>query len=137
MTAAAPVGVDSAVAGLVGFLETGIVPEGLFAQEVFADVSLPRWRLQGATREELIAIRQAGHPTPGQVRVERLESTEHGFVMQFEERWRRNGQDWYSREAIRADVVDDQIVDIAVYCTGDWDAERQRQHAQNVGLLRP
>ena len=38
---------------------------------------------------------------------------------------------------IRADVVDNQIVDMSVYCTGDWDEARQRDHAAAVQLIRP
>jgi hypothetical protein len=58
-------------------------------------------------------------------------------VVQFEERWTDQGQRWYSREMIRADVVGERIVEMAVYCTGDWDERRQREHATAVTLIRP
>jgi len=54
-----------------------------------------------------------------------------------EERWDHDGQRWYCREMIRADVVDDRIVEMSVYCTGDWDEARQRDHAAAVRLIRP
>lgn len=126
-----------AVARLVRFLETGTAPAGLFAPNVFADVSLPLWRIQSATAEGLLAVRAEGHPFPGQVRVERVERTENGFTIEFEERWDHQGQRWYCREMIRADVVDDSIVELSVYCTGDWDEAKQREHAAAVRLIRP
>ncbi|WP_347352683.1 hypothetical protein [Intrasporangium sp.] len=126
-----------AVANLIRFLETGTAPDALFAPGVFADVSLPRWRVQTATAEEILAVRAGSHPFPGQVRVERVEQTDHGFTIEFAERWDHEGQRWYSREMIRADVVDDRIVEMSVYCTGDWDEARQREHARAVRLIRP
>jgi hypothetical protein len=127
---------DAAVADLIEFLETGDAPEGLFAPDVFADVSLPLWRIQAATAEEILAVRAEGHPFPGHVHVERVERTDRGFTIELEERWDHAGQQWYCREMIRADVVGDTIVDMAVYCTGDWDEAKQREHAGAVQLLR-
>jgi hypothetical protein len=124
------------VADLIRFLETGIVPERLFAADVFADLSLPHWRVQAATAAEIIAIRAEGHPCPGQVRVERVERTGPGFTIEFEERWEDGGQGWYCREMIRADVANGAIVDMSIFCTGDWDEARQREHAQAVRLIR-
>ena len=126
----------TAVANFIQFLETGSVPDALFAPDVFIDLSLPHWRVQGATASDAIAIRNAGHPFPGTVRVERIEETGHGFTMEFEERWENEGQRWYCREMVRADVVGDTIVELSVYCTGDWDEARQREHAVAVQLIR-
>jgi hypothetical protein len=132
-------GVDTTavVADLIRFLETGAVPEGLFAPDVFADLSLPHWRVQTATATQILAERAEGHPFPGRVRVERVEQTGHGFTIEFEERWDHEGQAWYCREMIRADVVERSIVDMSIYCTGDWDEVRQREHAKAVTLIRP
>ncbi len=128
---------SAAVAGLIRFLETGSVADGLFAPDLFADLSLPQWRIQAATAEEIIAIRAGGHPCPGQVRVERVEQTGHGFTIEFEERWDNEGQRWYCREMIRADVVGDSIAELSIFCTGDWDEARQREHGETVHLIRP
>jgi hypothetical protein len=124
------------VANLIRFLETGSAPEGLLAPAVCADLSLPQWRIQTDTAEDIIAIRAETHPFPGQVRVERVEQTDHGFTIEFEERWDNEGQRWYSREMIRADVEGDTIVELSIYCTGDWDEARQREHAESVQLIR-
>jgi hypothetical protein len=127
---------SAAVAGLIRFLETGRAPDGLFAPDVFSDLSLPQWRIQAATAGEIVAIRAEGHPWPGQVRVERVEQTDRGFTIEFEEHWDNEGQRWYCREMIRADVADDSIVELSIFCTGDWDEARQRQHAAAVHLIR-
>jgi hypothetical protein len=128
--------VNAVVADLIGFLETGTVPERLFAADMFADLSLPQWRVQAATAADVIAIRAEGHPCPGQVRVERVERTGHGFTIEFEERWEDAGQRWYCREMIRADVAGGSITEASIYCTGDWDEARQREHAAAVPLIR-
>ena len=125
------------VANLIRFLETGSVADGLFAPDLFVDLSLPHWRIQAATEAEVLAIRADEHPFPGSVRVERVEETGHGFTIEFEERWESNGEHWYCREMMRADVVDGTIVELSVYCTGDWDEAKQREHAEAVTLLRP
>ena len=126
-----------AVARLIEFLESGVAPEGIFAPDMFMDLSLPHWRLQTATAEEAIAVRRADHPATGQVRVERINQTETGFVIEFEERWNHDGQNWYCREMIRAEVVGETIAEMSVYCTGDWDEAKQREHAGTVKLIRP
>jgi hypothetical protein len=127
---------SAAVAKLIRFLETGSVPDGLFAPGVFCDLSLPHWRVQAGSAAEVLALRAEGHPSPGQVRVERIEQTGHGFTIEFEERWDSGGQRWYCREMIRADVADGSIVELSVFCTGDWDAARQEEHAAAVRLIR-
>ena len=127
---------SAVVAELIRFLETGTVPDGLFAPDAFADLSLPQWRVQAATAAEIIAIRTEGHPCPGQVRVERVEETGHGFTLEFEERWEDSGQRWYCREMIRADLAGGGIAELSIYCTGDWDEARQREHAAAVRLRR-
>ncbi|QGN34936.1 hypothetical protein [Microlunatus sp. Gsoil 973] len=127
------------VADLVRWLETSEGAEGTFAPDCFADISLPQWRLQTDSREGLAAVRADNHPTdgPGSVRVERVEQTDRGFVMSFEERWQYAGQHWYCREMLRADVGGGRIVELAVACTGDWDEATQQRHAQEVTLQRP
>jgi hypothetical protein len=75
------------VANLIRFLETGSAPEGLLAPDVFTDLSVPHWRIQTTTAEQILAVRATDHPFPGQVRVERVERTDHGFTIEFEERW--------------------------------------------------
>ncbi len=121
----------------VEFLETGEPPTGLLAPDVFCDFTSPHWRLQAQGTEEVVALRRAGHPGPGRVVRSRLDETPTGFVLEFEERWLAGGVEWYARELARADVGDDGITSFSVYCTGDWDEERQELHRRSVHLLRP
>lgn len=129
--------VDAAVAGTVRWLETGDIADGLFADDVFLDLTLPHWRIQVLGADAVARSRQQLHPFRGTVRVERVDRTDRGFVMAFEERWHHEGQDWYCREQIRADVVGGSITDATVYCTGDWDEAVQARHSAEVDLIRP
>ncbi|TDO51136.1 hypothetical protein EV651_11963 [Kribbella sp. VKM Ac-2571] len=129
--------VDVSVARVVEWLETGVAPDRTFAADCFADVSLPHWRVQFATGAATIEGRRRWHPYPGVVRVERVDRTEHGFVMAFEERWRHEEQNWYCREQLTADIDEaGEITELRVYCTGDWDEARQAEHAAEVTLIR-
>ena len=134
---------DSEAAGrdlavkLVAFLETGAVPDKLFAPDVFCDFTLPRWRLQAQGVSDLVALRKAGHPGTSRVVRSRLDETSNGFVLEFEERWDDEKGSWYSRELARADVGDAGVTQLSVYCTGDWDAAHEAEHRQSVPLLRP
>ncbi|HTR94803.1 MAG TPA: hypothetical protein VMI73_23990 [Trebonia sp.] len=122
---------------LVTFLETGTAPDGLFAPDVFIDFTLPQWRLQARGAVDAVGMRLAGHPGPGRVPRSRFDATATGFVLEVEEEWEADGQSWYCRELFRADVAAGSIIELAVYCTGDWDAAQVARHAAAVTLLRP
>ncbi len=128
--------VDAAVAGLVAFLESGSAPADLFTPDAFADLTSPWWRVQAAGTAAVVALRTGSHPFAGKVDVRRVDATASGFVLEIEERWPHDGQHWYCRELLRADLRDGRIAELSVYCTGDWDEERQREHAATVTLLR-
>lgn len=129
--------VESLARKLIAFLETGQVPEGLFQPDVFCDLTVPCWRLQAQGVEGAVALRRSGHPSPGTVPRWRCDPTPNGFVLEVEERWRQDGDDWYCRELFRADLRDGLIAVLSVYCTGDWSSQRQADHAAAVKLLRP
>jgi hypothetical protein len=122
---------------LVAYLESGEAPPGLFAPHVFCDFTLPRWRLQAEGIEPVLALRRSSHPVRGTVPRWRCDPTPSGLVLEVEERWHAHGHDWYCRELFRADVEGDAIVNLSVYCTGDWDDARVAEHAGAVQLLRP
>jgi hypothetical protein len=119
------------------FLETGTPPEGLFASDVFCDCSMPQWRLQTQGIPALVDLRRAGHPGPSKITPWQSYPTQRGFVFEFAEEWDQDGEHWYAREALLAEVRDGCISDVSVYCTGDWDQAHQDQHRREVTLLRP
>jgi hypothetical protein len=82
-------------------------------------------------------LREDEHPFQGEIRIEALDGTSRGFLIQFEERWKADGQRWYCRELIHCVVTDGWISELVIYCTGDWDEALQRQHAEQVRLTRP
>lgn len=134
-----PVTIGASVDKFVMFLESGgVAPEGLFASGVFGDLTFPRWRIQTRNADELVAGRRRLHPQPGRVRLERVTTTETGYLVMLEERWQAGGEQWYCREGFVIDLDEDgAISDFTLYCTGDWDEARQREHADAVTLLRP
>ncbi|MBE2260477.1 MAG: hypothetical protein IAE88_16585 [Rhodobacteraceae bacterium] len=121
----------------IDFLETGKADPTLFTEDAFLDFTLPRWRMQAQGSAQLIGARLAGHPTTGTVPRWRCDPTPTGFVLEVEERWTQDGKDWYCRELFRADVQGQSISELSVYCTGDWDADREAEHRQAVKLIRP
>jgi len=124
--------------GLIAFLEQNTAPDGLFQPDVFCDISLPQWRLQTGSVDDLVAVRRQSHPVRDLVSRWRSDALHDGFVFEFEERWTdAHGEDWYAREIIRATVSNARISEMSVYCTGDWDRTRVAEHAQAVTLLRP
>ncbi|MEU6539542.1 hypothetical protein [Streptomyces sp. NPDC047000] len=121
----------------VCFIETDTAPDGLFTDDVFLDLTLPRWRVQTAGRDELVGLRRRFHPSLGTVPRHRVDVTDTGLVLEWEERWEDEQGSWYCRELMRAEVRDGAIGEISVYCTGDWDAALRAAHAREVTLLRP
>ena len=122
----------------VTFLESGgVAPDGLLAPTVFGDLTFPRWRIQTDGADELVAGRRRLHPQPGRVRLERVSATQTGYLVKLEERWEDGDEQWYCREGFIIDLdANGAISDFTVYCTGDWDQARQREHADAVTLLR-
>jgi hypothetical protein len=136
--ASAPEQAHSLAQKLVRFLETNTAPDGLFAPDVFCDLSLPQWRIQTESVAAIVQLRRDSHPDTGSVPRSRTDLTSDGFVFEFEERWTdAKGESWYCREMIRATIRDGLICDMSVYCTGDWDRQRQSKHGASVTLLRP
>ena len=134
----APAGVRALADRLVGFLESGRILPGLFAPDVFLDLTLPRWRLQASGPDGVLIARRGGHPDPGRVPRSRVDPIPTGFVLEAEETWRDGaGEQWYCREMFRADVGPEGITRLSVYCTGDWDASRIAEHAREVRLIEP
>ena len=122
---------------LIVFLETGEVRDGLLAPDAFCDFTLPTWRLQASGVEACVGLRLGGHPGTSTVPRWRFDPIPTGFVLEAEEAWDWEGEHWTCREMFRADISDDGITELSVYCTGDWDAARRAEHAAAVTLIRP
>lgn len=132
-----PALVQSSVDRFVVFLQTGAT-EGLFAPDVFADITLPHWRVQAQGEEQTVAGKSTLHAPGGLTRVEKVLGGSRGYALKVEERWEDGGQQWYCREAFLCDVDDEgRITELSVYCTGDWDQEAVARHAESVTLIRP
>lgn len=136
-TVAAPAGARVLAERFIAYLETGEADPGLYAPDVFLDVTLPRWRLQARGREAALTVRRESHPQPGHVPRWRVDPTPSGFVLEVEETWTDGDEQWYCRELFRADIGPDGIRELAVYCTGDWDTARRHEHREAVQLIRP
>jgi hypothetical protein len=131
-----PTSVRDSVDRLVAFLQTGAT-DGLFAPDVFADVTLPHWRVQALGADEVIAAKTRMHPPAGRTRVEKVLAGPGAYTLKVEERWEDGGQQWYCREAFLAGLDEQgRIADFSLYCTGDWDEARVAEHARAVTLLR-
>jgi len=136
-TAPAPTSVQESVERLVAFLQTGAT-EGLFAPDVFADITVPHWRVQALGAGELVAMKTRLHPPAGRTRVEKVLAGTGGYTLKVEERWDDGEQEWYCREAFVCDLDEQgRITEFSVYCTGDWDEAAVAEHAKAVTLLRP
>ena len=135
--AAVPTSVQESVDRLVRFLQTGAT-DGLFAPDVFADLTLPHWRVQTVGADELVAMKSQLHQPGGRTRVEKVLAGSNGYTLKVEERWEDGGQSWYCREAFLCDLDGQgRISEFSVYCTGDWDEAAVAEHAKAVTLLRP
>jgi hypothetical protein len=132
-----PTRVQQSVDRFVAFLETGAT-DGLFAPDVFTDVTLPHWRVQWQGAEQTIAGKVALHPPAGRTRVEKVLAGETGYAVKVEERWEDGDRQWYCREAFLCELDDEgRITEFHAYCTGDWDEAAVARHAEAVTLLRP
>ena len=121
----------------VAFLQTGAT-DGLFAPDVFADITLPHWREQALGADQLVATKTRMHPPGGHARVEKVMAATHGYTIKVEERWQDGEQSWYCREAFLCDLDEQgRITELSVYCTGDWDEAAVTTHAKTVTLIRP
>jgi hypothetical protein len=129
--------VQASVDRFVAFLESGAT-DGLFAPDVYADISLPQWREQAQGADEVVARKTRMHPPPGRTRVEKVLAAPRAYTIKVEERWEDAGQQWYCREAFLCDLDDEgRITELSVYCTGDWSESAVAAHAEAVMLLRP
>lgn len=129
--------VATSVDRVVAWLEHGRM-DGLFAPDLFADLHFPHWRIQLAGPQDMQRLKNDMHPPGGVTTVAAVHPSMRGYVLEVEERWQAEDQDWYCREAFICDLDEEgQIAQLSYYCTGEWSEARVAEHAKAVTLLRP
>lgn len=121
---------------LVRFLESG-ESEDLFGDDAFFDLNVPAWRFQvrdpGAFEDWWHQeVQHRGRATVG-----RSALTPTGFVVETAIEFEHHGDELYARQVCWAEVAGDRIVELTVYCTGDWDSETRARQASDAPMFRP
>ena len=89
---------------MIKFLETGKVPDGLFAPDIFLDFILPKWRVQAQGYDDMVQARFGSHPGTGKVPCWCCDPIPSGFVLEVEECWTLDGKDWHCVTLLRDDA---------------------------------
>ena len=105
----------------------------LFAPDVFCDINVPEWRFQMQGGDAIEAWLKGEQPDGCTVASWRADATEHGAIVELEQ----HVSDTISRNIHRLDVVDGQIVEWTMYCTGVWSEEAQETQRREAPMLRP
>lgn len=103
------------VSGLVAFLESGDLPDGLFAADAVADFNVPSWRFTLRGPQALADQRNEAGPGPWKIVVEHVRSTEDGFVIELSH---EHGGEYY-RTLTLVLLRDGLIAEFVHYCTGN------------------
>jgi hypothetical protein len=109
----------------------------VLAENVFFDGHPPFWRFQIAGRDAFAAWLAGYAPDGGEVTVVRTVPTATGFVTEMTGRHDEHGETMTDRKIILCDVRDGAIAELAIFCSGDWDADLRARHAEEAELLRP
>ena len=112
-------------------------PEEVFAPDVLFDLNMPVWRfqLQGPAAWEAHLRKLA----QGDVRVDVLRTvlTASGFVTEHEESDEVAGDVRSARRLSFCEVRNGRIVEVVVYCSGEWDEALRARHAVEAPMIRP
>ena len=122
------------------FLQTSgqSVPDGLFAPDLFADLTFPGGGSRSRVARTLVEAEPADC-TRSRARCGWRRSSPPPADGRSRSRsaGRTAGQQWYCREAFSAGLDGlGRSPTSALYCTGDWDEARVAEHARAVTLLR-
>jgi len=127
---------DQVVDGFVRFTESGEDPDGLLAEDVFADVNVPQWRfqLQGRPAVADWVKTQLGLGTTSHV--ERVTFTSNGFVLDTHCDIQIPDGTMYCRALYVVETTGGKIGEFTLYCTGGWDADTRERHAAEAPMIR-
>jgi len=114
------------VTKLLGSIETATpVPDGVLADDIFLDATVPNWRMQLRGTSAVQERYGIWFADPG--RFEELTRTPvpGGEIVRFVLSWTENGVPFSARQAHFFEVDDNgQITRDEMYCGGRWDAGR-------------
>jgi hypothetical protein len=109
----------------------------VLTDDVFLDGHPPLWRFQLQGRDTFAAWMQGYSPDGSDVTVVRTVPTVSGFVTELVGRHEEHGETITDRKIILCEVRENQISELTVYCSGDWDADLRARHAAEAPILRP
>ncbi len=109
----------------------------VLSDDVFLDGNPPFWRFQLQSRDSFSAWIKSFMPHCADTTVVRTVPTVTGFVAEFAGGHEQDGEQITDRKIMLAEVHDGRIVDLTVYCSGDWNSELRARHAAETQLLRP
>ena len=125
------------VDGLIRVLETGRGASEVFASDAIFDLNVPAWRFQVQGPDAFNEWWHEEVQGAGRVTIGRSARTPSGFVVETAIEFTYNGEELYARQVLLCEVVGDRIVDVVLYCTGDWDADTRARQAAEAPMIRP
>jgi hypothetical protein len=110
----------------------------LFADDVFADVHVPRWRVQLRGRDKVVSFIDHEEFQPDfRLTQWSARPTADGFVVEVESNFDHGGKLGMAQMVLLLRARDGRITEQGVYCTGIWDQATIDGLAASGGLLRP
>lgn len=112
--------------------ETFTADVDTFAADTFFDLLPPFWRFQLIGSEAFLTQLRTVARGASTARILRVVPTVSGFVLEHEE----TQPDAVARRLLLCEVRDERIIDVLVYCNGEWDAALRARHAAEAPMLR-
>jgi hypothetical protein len=109
----------------------------VLTEDVFLDGHPPQWRFQLDGRDAFAAWLRDYSPHGHDITVARTVPTATGFVTELLGRHVEDGGEITDRKIILCALRGNQIAEMTIYCSGDWDAELRARHAAEAPILRP
>jgi ketosteroid isomerase-like protein len=109
----------------------------VLTEDVFLDGHPPLWRFQLQGRDTFATWLKGYAPDGAETTVVRTIPTVTGFVTEFVGRHEENGETMTDRKILLCEVRGGRIAELAIYCSGDWNAELRARHAAEAPLICP
>jgi hypothetical protein len=121
---------------LVRVLESGRGAHELFTEDALFDLNVPSWRFQVRGSGQFVDWWHREVHGRGRAAVTRSADTVSGFVIEMAIEFRHLGQDLYARQVMLAEITNDRISELVVYCTGDWDAQTRARQVAEAPMIK-